>query len=109
MPGPFYHMSDVSVYLGILYFLPPSARVLNIRKVKKKKKTDCYWFKMKNTHTKCVLSMEYSLPHSPVYLSTPMDQAFLLRFCIVQAIKNWMVGRPYSTLSYAHQAISSPL
>ena len=33
-------------------------------------------------------------PSPPVYLSHgKMDQAFLLHFRILQAIKNWMVGR----------------
>ena len=65
-----------------------------------KQKAYCSWLQTKNASVKCVLSINDPSPP----LSTQVDtdaiymikcsQAFPLRFCTLQAIKNWTVGRP---------------
>ena len=68
-PGPFYHVNDVSVYLGrqrggdppskewacglILWFLLQLCEVWMFAK----RKMYCSWFKTKKVYTKCVLSI----------------------------------------------------
>ena len=53
----------------------------------------------KNAYVRCILSI--GTPPSSVYLGRhwrhschTMDQAFPIHFCTLQAIKNWMVGKP---------------
>ena len=47
----------------------------------------------------CPVFDRWGLPHS----LDKMDQAFPLHFCILQAIENWMMGRPGSVATdYNH-------
>ena len=74
-------------------FLAVSICVLEFR-IFTKCKSCCSLYRTKNTCTKCALSFE----GLSLLLSTQVDidiyQTFPLHFCILQAIKNWMVGRP---------------
>ena len=54
---------------------------------------------MKNACTKCALSIGDPSPPLSTLVDKrnshdKMEQAFPLRFCILQVIKNWTVGRP---------------
>ena len=71
----------------------PSAEVLNICEANKVTHS---WFKVKNACAKCALLIRDPSPLCLALMSTcdKLDQAFPLRFCMLQAIKSWMEGRP---------------
>ena len=60
-----------------------------------KRKTYHLWFKMEIVCAKCVVLVRGPPPpsHLGCHLFNKMDQAFPPLFCILQAIKNWTVGR----------------
>ena len=67
-----------------------SAWVLNICKAKMFHS----WFKIKSACTKCNRRPYPSLCLHRYHSRDKLDQAFSLCFCMLQAIKNWMVWRP---------------
>ena len=106
-------MNDISVYLGrqrgegspieklslrpYLVVSAPSAGVSNVCEVKN---VPLLVQNEEHMH-ECVLSIRD--PHLPrqvkCHSCDKMDQAFPFCFCILQAIKNWTVGRPGTRLS----------
>ena len=60
-------------------------------------KYTCSWFKMKTACGKCVCFWSGTpLGRHCRHSHDKMDQAFPLRYCILQAIKNWTVGRSWN-------------
>ena len=58
----------------------------------------CSWLKTKNVSTKCVFSISDPPPPLCLHLRLSRDkwyQAFPLRFCILQEIKIWTVGKAW--------------